>query len=102
MALKNKIFLSGEWTFLSISKTDDPDKVHFRLTLTDEEGDHVCCFSDSRDLEVDGLSRVTHLSLEIKRSTGFQEGEELFEVIDIQGNSLDFKCASVTINGDEF
>lgn len=102
MALKNKMFLSGEWTFFSVRKTGDPDKFHFQLTLSDEDGDHVCLFFDSYDLEVDDLSRVTHLSLEIKRSTGLRPGETYFEVTDIQGDTLDFKCALVTVNGQEF
>ena len=103
MNMKNKIFLSGEWTVFSIRKTSlDPLKFDFQLILADDGGDggeHVCFFRNADALQVDDLRLTGHLSLEIKRATHIWPEEMRFEVTDIGSDSLDFRCMAVEING---
>jgi len=102
MALKNKMFLSGEWTFLSIRKTGDREKIEFQLTLADDDLHTACLFRDIHSLEVDGLSRATHLSLQIRRLTDQWPEGMRFEVSDLESDSLNFRCAFVEVDGREF
>jgi hypothetical protein len=111
MALKSKIFLSGEWIFLCIRKTlINPMKFDFQLTLVDDgpgsearSGSQCECFFHNVDgLEVDDLRLAGHLSLEIKRSADLWPEEMRFEVTDLESDSLHFRCTAIKINGEEF